>query len=113
MESFRETLNDFWMWTYIAIGAAAAALAVSIAAIWIAGIGTAGVIATLAGLIAAMVLYLTQCQQTVEAIRTAINSLQDQTVTDVFPNDKWPRPARDLGDGSVSDGDESDWTVPD
>lgn len=111
LESFRETLNDFWMWTYIAIGAAAVALAVSIAAIWVAGIGVGGVVATLAGLVAAMVLYLTQAKQTVEAIRTAINSLQDQTVTDVFPNDKWPRPARDLSDGSVSDGDESDWTV--
>ncbi|GAA2333470.1 hypothetical protein GCM10009854_06120 [Saccharopolyspora halophila] len=87
-----------------AVGAIAAACTVVGTPAAIAAIATAAGVSI--GLVTTAIISMNSFADTIETEQTGIK----QKVTDL--GDTWSRSTHDLGDGSVSDGDRTEWSVP-
>ncbi|MGW5648703.1 hypothetical protein ACWEV3_26750 [Saccharopolyspora sp. NPDC003752] len=111
LNSLANALDAFWLAIGVALGVfVVGAVGAIAAACTVVGIPAAiGAIATAAGvsigLVTTAIISMNSFTTTIETEQTAIK----QKITDL--GDKWSRSDQDLSDGSVSDGDGSDWKV--
>ena len=111
LKALRATLTELFNWLLIAIGAFVAWAVICIMFIFT----NMTVLAFFEGtgvFLGAVLVAITQARSTINEIRGTIDNFQDvNTNTAGFPHSKWPRPQLPFDDGSVTDGDASDWRV--
>ncbi|GAA5025224.1 hypothetical protein [Actinopolymorpha pittospori] len=112
LKDIRDVLSELWIWLIVLLIAFVAWAIVCIAIAFPGGWGFVKFLEVTGAFLAAVAIAVVNARNTLNQAQGAIDTLQDvDTDTPGFPGGKWPRPGVALNDGSVTDGDASDWRV--